>query len=143
MSTFKITEVQKERLLELYNTPTNELTSKEIPDVIEKEMNIVIPYNVLRKFYLSAFELDIKNRKRKEKPKVNEIVFEFENGKVVKIALKNEEELDVNVPTDQENTVLQEEEAVEETVTAEVEQEEDDWNVNQTETRQEPTNFQF
>jgi hypothetical protein len=117
--------------------------SKEIPEVIEKEMNIVIPYNVLRKFYLSAFELDIKNRKRKEKPKVNEIVFEFESGEVVKIALKNEEELDVNVPTDQESTTIQEEEAVEETVTAEVEQEEDDWNVNQTETRQEPVNFQF
>ena len=110
--------------------------NKEITRLLQ-EKNIVedgvkLTAELVRNIFENKFEMPYRNRPKGPRAQAEKLEVYFD-----------EEELDVNVPTDQENTVLQEEEAVEETVTAEVEQEEDDWNVNQTETRQEPTNFQF
>lgn len=97
MSVIKITEQQKQRLVELYNIPTSELKSKDIPLIIEQEMGFKVPYNFLNDFYQNGFGLDIAKRKRKTEA----VTFEFENGK--KFQLNNvepQEDQIVSTPPD-------------------------------------------
>ena len=111
--------------------------NKEITRLLQEkgivEDGVKLTAELVRNIFENKFQMPYRNRPKG--PRAIKDALELIFG-------EDDEELDVNVPTDQENTILQEEEAVEE-VTAEVEQEEDDWNVNQTETRQEPVNFQF
>lgn len=81
MSVIKISQSQKERLLELYHKPTNEIKSKDIPAIIEQEMGFKVPYLLLNEFYNKGFNLDLSNRKRKS----DVITFEFEGGETIKL----------------------------------------------------------
>lgn len=110
--------------------------NKEITRLLQEkgivEDGVKLTAELVRNIFENKFQMPYRNRPKGPRAQAEKLEVSFDD-----------EELDVNVPTDQESTTIQEEEAVEETVTAEVEQEEDDWNVNQTETRQEPVNFQF
>lgn len=101
MSVIKITEEQKQRLLELYNTPTSELKSKDICPIVEEEMGFKIPYNLLGEFYQRAFNLDISKRKRK--PEI--LQFEFEDGTTIQLDSKNSEEEKVEASPEKPETL--------------------------------------
>lgn len=93
MSVLKITEEQKQFLLDLYNKPTSEVKTTEFPKVIKEEAGINIPYNLIGEFYQKAFNLDIKARKRKN----SSLVFEIDGKTITLNSIDDEEPVEVVV----------------------------------------------
>lgn len=138
MAVIKITEQQKQRLLELYNTPTSELKSRDIPAIIEQEMGFKVPYTLLNDFYQRGFGLDISNRKRKTEV----VTFEFENGKSFQLnnaEPQEEDQVVPNVVSNQTEPTEKEEEVVAETQEEPVSQ----WGTEYQQHPKEPSKFEF
>ena len=93
MSVLKITEGQKQFLLDLYNKPTSEVKTTEFPKIIKEETGINIPYNLIGEFYQKAFNLDIKARKRKN----SSLVFEIDGKTITLNSIDEEEPVEVVV----------------------------------------------